>query len=214
MIYLYSRGRSPLAWALAVLLVGCDDSSTAPEAVPGECAEDGNLLQNPGFEATGVDALPAHWHAVQHAGERAYTISLRQGELSIVKVGQQHWMVVRQSVDPEPLAGKPAIFSAQMRQSMTAEGWTQTLEPGGGLSVVIHGTEPQAPRRKKLLFSSNLQHKPKLGEFDWTPVQVAFSVPAGATRVEVGFLHQANGDMAVRNPSLCIAKGAGAASDY
>ena len=213
MIHWHPRNLKVLLSALAFSLVGCEGSSPASGSGGAGCVGNTNLLQNPDFGMTGGGGYPTHWYGVQHAGERAYKVSVRQGELSIDKEGQQHWKVVKQRVDPESLAGKSVLFSAEMRQNMTDEGWTQTLEPGGGLSVVIRGTEPQSPRRKKLLFSSSLEHEPKLGKFDWTPVQVGFDVPAGATRIEVGFLHQANGDMTVRNPVLCVADVDGAASD-
>jgi hypothetical protein len=56
----------------------------------------------------------------------------------------------------------------------------------------------------RLLLESTLQHEPKLGRTEWTPVSVTLRLPEDAVSVKAGFLHQANGTMAVRNPVLRI----------
>lgn len=197
-----------LLTATLLILLGCQqqNADTAPPnaassvADSGECQAD-NLLKNPGFSSTG--GVPDEWGFSQHAGELAYQVSTADGELHIDKTGEQHWMQITQRVgDPKVLAGGQAVFSAELKMNMHADGWTQALEPGGGLSIFIKGTEPGAPLRQKTLLVSNLQHEPKLGEFDWTPVEVSFAVPEGVTQIELGFLHQAYGQMAVRNPVL------------
>ncbi len=193
---------------LVLSLLGCQatDSDTGETLVIVECHSNDteNLLQNPEFTIGAGTSMPEHWRMSQHAGVQAYTIQALNGELAIDKFAEQHWLLVTQAIKTESVAGESVIFTAEMQQNMTDDGWTQVLEPGGGLSIIIHGTEPEAPLRQKLLLNSSLQHEPKLGVFDWTPVSVDFVVPVGTTRLEVGFLHQANGDMAIRNPALRI----------
>lgn len=199
----------------ALLITGVSACNEQPQPVAqpadahADCPPDAaaNLLKNPQFAVAGDNAAPDHWQLSQHAGALAYEVSAEQGALTIAKTGEQHWMLVSQSVDPEPLAGDSAVFSVELKQNMTDSGWTQALEPGGGLSITIRGTESDNPLRQKILFSSNLQHEPKLGVFDWTPVSVEFEVPAGVTGIEVGFLHQAYGEMSVRNPALRLSSG-------
>ncbi len=192
---------------LALTLAACQssDEHAAVAAADAGCEPVvDNLLTNPEFSNAGDGSAPLHWQASQHAGALAFTISAAGGELVIDKHGEQHWMLIKQLVKPESVAGQRVRFSAEMSQDMTDEGWTQSLEAGGGFSISVFGTEPDAPLRQKLLFNSNLQHQPKLGVFDWTPVSVEFDVAAGVTKLEVGFLHQAYGQMRIRNPVLSV----------
>lgn len=163
-----------------------------------------NLLQNPQFDKGENDVFPSPWGDSQHAGDRIYSVDISDGELTIKKNGEQHWMLISQRIDAKTVAGHSLVFSTELKQNMNDDGWTQALEAGGGLSIVIHGTVPDSPFSQKILLSSNLQHEPKLGVFDWTPVQVAFDVPDTVTAMTVGFLHQAYGEMSVRNPALRI----------
>ncbi len=163
-----------------------------------------NLLVNPEFNISDGQFFPQSWGASQHAGDQAYNVGFKSGELTIDKYGEQHWMLISQRVDPKAVAGRSVVFSAELKQDMNDDGWTQALEAGGGLSIIIRGTVPGSPFSQKILLSSSLQHEPKLGVFDWTPVSVSFDVPATVTSVDLGFLHQAYGKMSVRNPSLRI----------
>ncbi len=193
----------------ALLLTACQTEQAAEHSQPvansssADCALD-NLLRNPEFATAGQGPAPSGWNISQHAGVEAYTIELVEGELSIDKYGEQHWFLISQNVPGDALAGHPARFSAELKLDLHADGWTQALEPGGGLNITIRGTEPDAPFQQKLLYNSSLQHQPRLGTTDWTPVEVVFDVPAGATRLNVGFLHQAYGQMMVRNPMLSM----------
>lgn len=163
-----------------------------------------NLLANPEFNINSDQYFPHSWGASQHAGEQAYKVDFDNGELTIDKYGEQHWMLVSQRVDPKTVADRAVVFSAELKQDMNDDGWAQALEAGGGLSIIVRGTVPGSPFSQKILLSSSLQHEPRLGIFDWTPVSVGFDVPASVTSVDLGFLHQAYGKMSVRNPSLRI----------
>lgn len=162
-----------------------------------------NHLNNPLFELSAEGKLRG-WNVTQHAGEAAYRVSVSDNELHIEKHGEQYYMMVSQFVNLQGLRTKSLRFSADMKQNMHANNWYQSLEPGGGLLVNIVGTQSAAFGPVLGSYTSVIEHDPKLGVFDWTPISVCFEVSQYAKTLKVAFIHQAYGDMSIRQPSLTI----------
>jgi len=162
-----------------------------------------NHLDNPLFELTAEGKLTG-WNVTQHAGEAAYRVTVSDNELHIEKHGEQYYMMVSQFVNLQGLRTKSLRFSAEMKQNMHANNWYQSLEPGGGLLVNIVGTKTAAFGPVLGSHTSVIEHEPKLGVFDWTPISICFEVSEHAKTLKVAFIHQAYGDMSIRQPSLVI----------
>lgn len=157
-----------------------------------------NLLENPRFELD-EHGRRYRWSSVQHAGTPAYQITVENGVLAISKLDRQPWFAFRQKVNIPDRVNQRLRFSAEIKLDMT-EDPEHTFEQGGGLSLTIRGTSSN--RSNKVLLRSVLDHEPRLGSTDWTPVAVTVAVPPGAKTLTAGFLHQANGTLKIRNPEL------------
>lgn len=157
-----------------------------------------NLFENPRFEAS-EHREHARWGAVQHAGKPAYRVTVNDGVLTIDKIDRQPWFAFRQTIRIPDRAGQYLQLSAEIRLDMT-EDPEHAFEQGGGLSLAFRGRS--SSRSNTILLSSVLDHEPRLGRTDWTPVAVTLAVPPGAETVTAGFLHQANGMLEIRNPAL------------
>lgn len=204
----------------ALLLSGCDqqaepaaaDQSSSPaptstvsspvETDSGECrSEILPRLSNTGFEVVEGQFNPTDWYIAQHAGERTYVVTINDGVITIDNTGKQIWMQVSQRLPADDLVGRELEFSAEIKMELHADGWQQVLTPGGGLTVQVRGIPPTGGGRRQLMREA-LTNQPLLGEHDWHPVGIRFTLPEGATQFEVGFLHQAFGSMSVRKPQL------------
>ena len=153
-----------------------------------------NLLENPRFELD-EHGRRFRWAAMQHAGTKAYRVSVENGVLTISKFDEQAWFVFGQALEIPDRIGQRLRFSAEIRLDMT-EDPGHAFEQGGGLSLVIRG------KPNKLLLRSILDHEPRLGKTGWEPVAVTVVVPPGAETLTANFLHQANGTLKVRKPEL------------
>ena len=157
---------------------------------------EGNYLQDPMFVARNAGGALQHWVSSRHAGEESFALEFDDGELTILKTGTQPWFYFRQVVAGEELAGKKLAVTAELKLDMPP---SQLPKVGGGLKVVARSGSLQG---RKLLLRSILDHQPHNGKTEWFPVQVVIQLPEKTSTVEVGFLHQADGTLRVRNPSL------------
>ena len=184
-----SRHKQPAI--LLVTLMGL------PLLAHGQCPLTGpNFLVDAYFALEADDPQSPHWKAHRHAGAAAYSTDISNGELTIRKTAPQYWFYFGQRVSAVDLREQKLAFSAELKLDLTpAAGEYRSLRPGGGLTI-------KALTGGGILWTSQLNHQPRIGTSDWQPVQVVFAVPANAQVLDLGFLHEADGTLQVRKPSL------------
>lgn len=193
----------------ALLTTACSDSTTTSSATDAKavqganCDAGENLLGNPAFTVNTVGAAPP-WQSSQHAGEKSFELSLDNGTATIEKIATQPWYTMSQSQKARPLRGKIIEYSAEIKLELDDEDLAHAFKPGGGLTLTLRGDPDPVMGGDRLLESKLFEHEPHLGTWDWTPVSMRLAVPENATNLKVGFAHQANGWMAVRNPALRV----------
>ena len=160
---------------------------------------EGNFLQDPTFSQRNPGGVLEYWGSTQHAGEPSFDVGFDNGELAINKTGTQPWFYFRQNVAAQELAGKKLALTAQLKFDLRPPKKPQAIKVGGGIMMVARSSSLQG---RKLLLRSVLDHQPSVGKTDWHPVQVVVLLPAGTDRVDVGFLHQADGTLQVRDASF------------
>lgn len=162
-------------------------------------------LENPSFEFDYERGRPHGWLIHQHAGDKTYIVETKpDGVLEINNFGKQYWMSLIQRYPAEELVGHEVEFSVDIKLNLDPTDWLTTLEPGGGLNIVVRGTKDGGHNRKALLYRSVMPNEPRHGQVDWRRISHRFSIPEGANLLEVGFLHQAHGEMWLRNPELTL----------
>jgi hypothetical protein len=156
-----------------------------------------NLLQDAAFATLAAPRYQRKWHASEHAAGQTFAYSASGGSLKIRKTGGEPWFILTQSLDPQALAGQRVMFGAELKLDLTLPS-DHAFTPGGGLTFL-------AKRGNRVVVNSSLEHEPRLGQTDWTPVSIVVSVPPGSDSVRVGILHQAEGILQVRKPFLKLA---------
>lgn len=175
-------------------------AAAAPDSAVA-CDSGENLLRNPAFlPAEGERRAP--WRGAQHAGEPSFDVSASDGVLTIERVATQPWYTYAQFPPARALRGRELLFRADLQLDLDSEGWSQGLEAGGGLQVLIWGLVDPVMGGSRLVYRSSLEQEPRLGNTDWFTAELRFAVPENATRMSVGFLHQANGSFSIRDPAL------------
>lgn len=159
----------------------------------------GNYLKDPMFVQRNPTGVFQYWASSQHSGEPSFELEFHSGELTISKTGTQPWFYFRQNIAVEELVGKKLALTAELKLDMEEQQKRQGFIVGGGIKMVARSGSLQG---RKLLLRSTLDHEPHAGKTDWYPVQVVIELPKGSSTLDVGFLHQANGTLQVRNPSL------------
>ena len=207
---------SKLRWAFALLIfqsiyqqaVG-DEVQAVGAETEGEtssqdlCDSKKNLLKNPQFLYSKDRSFPNHWGASQHAGEPSFAIKIDSGALKVTKIGTQPWFLLIQKMSAVDWVGKKIRYTADIKLSLNANDLSHKFEPGGGLFLRVYGDmNPMGDDR--LLLNSGRDHKPKLGITDWMPTAIEYILPEKANRLVVGLMHQANGSISIRNPSLSV----------
>lgn len=184
-------GLGPAAF-MALLLTGCGTGGT--DGTHCEYASD-NLLQDPGFTNLMEPLHSGAWRYSQHAGDKSFEYSARDGVLTFEKVGSESWGLLTQRVDTEELDGKRVEYSAELKLDLDDPIEAHGFGYGGGLSLL-------AKTNNRVVLDSSLDHEPHMGVHDWQEVRVVIDLPKGISSLRVGFLHQAGGKYQVRNPSL------------
>jgi hypothetical protein len=160
-----------------------------------------NYLQDSDFSAEKADRRSPHWAGIQHRNNPGYETRIDgEGVLTIEKTAPQDWLLFRQRIPAEPFASDKLVFAAELNLHLELGDNSITALPlGGGLSLLVRDSNG------KLLLTSQAESDPKHGVVPWRQVQVVFELPPGAHTIEAGFLHQADGWLQVRNPSLSVA---------
>lgn len=186
---------------LAVLLAGCQVATT-DSVSSAQCTGGENLLANADFGNSNPAGGLSPWRGSQHAGETSFRASADSGVLTIEKIATQPWYRFAQAPRARALRGENLVFRAEIRLALDADNLRHSFTPGGGLQVLVWGDLDPVMGGDRLVFDSTLEHEPRLGTTDWVQISIPFAVPSSATRMSVGFVHQANGTMQVRNPEL------------
>lgn len=186
--------------SLALVLSACGPRAEQEEQSKsqGACTPRGeNLIGDKAFATLFAQRSEQQWQSSEHAAGGTYEPSVTDGVLSIRKIGSEPWFLVAQSVDAKVLAGNTLAFSAELKLDLHEPKHAHGFDYGGGLSVM-------ARRGGKVVVNSTMEHEPNFGVHDWQPVEVIFKLPRNSTYMRLGFVHQAGGSIAVRNPALYV----------
>jgi len=164
------------------------------------------MLKNPELEFDYQRGRPAGWLINQHGGDKTYEVDTHDGVLRINNYGKQYWMRLSQRFPANNLVGREFVFSADIKMDLNPEGWVSTLVPGGGLTVVVRGQKPGTHNTKSVLYTTSMPNEPRHGQLDWHRREHRFTVPEGARFLELGFLHQAHGEMWIKDPQFSPAE--------
>lgn len=207
----------------AALLSACQTASVQPESQPAaapkaapattapvassaalsSCDYRGApMLKNPELKFDYQRGRPAGWLINQHGGDKTYEVDSRDGILRINNYGKQYWMRLSQRFPAHDLVGREFVFSADIKMDLNPEGWVRTLVPGGGLTVVVRGQKPGTHNTKSVLYTTSMPNEPRHGQLDWHRREHRFTIPEGARFLELGFLHQAHGEMWIQDPQF------------
>ncbi len=187
----------------APLLASCGNTpSSVTGAGSAACRPGDNLLANPTF-AVDERGRRKSWSASQHAGEPSFEVEATgEGEIRISKTGTQHWFLLSQRVPIDAVRGRDLVYSAELKLDLHDEDLSHAFEVGGGLNVLVRGQPGSGPDHNGILLRMRFEHEPHIGKHDWTPVQMAFTVPMDATSLRVGITDYADGSMWIRKPRL------------
>ena len=177
-------------------------STTVANTNPGQCSTSALTIKNPEFTFDYQRGRPAGWLINQHAGDKTYEVLTKQGVLRINNYGKQYWMRLSQRYPAHELVGKSFKFSADIKMDLNPEGWIKSLTAGGGLTVVVRGQKPGTHNPKAVLYTASMPNEPRHGKVDWRRLSHEFTIPEGARFLELGFLHQAHGEMWMKNPEV------------
>ena len=185
--------------ALVTLLSGCASGSVSidsNESASGSsetrrCTMSENLLVDTDFTRQGQFALA--WRAVQHTGERSFSVEVTDGTLEIRRIASQPWMLFRQTVDDARLPGATIRYTAELRGDLPSKPRLHGFDHVGGLYLKIG-------RDRAML----AKHEPNANQWDWQPFSYEAQVPLGVNSLQVGFVHQSGGGLWARDPSLVI----------
>lgn len=190
-----------LSLAGAVLLSGCvaGGDPIAPEGVgtdpdpitPDRCDVSENLLIDARFTMEGE--YRRAWRMAQHTGELSFSMESTDGVLEIRRIATQPWMLLRQTVDDANLSGATIRYTAELKGDLPSEPTLHGFDHIGGLYLKV-GRDP----------ARLAEHEPNADQWDWQTFSYEQLVPEGVTSLRAGFIHQTNGTLWARNPSLVI----------
>ena len=195
--------RLVIALALFGTLTACTGDSTGQGPVAEEqCQGRGkNLLQDPQFQTVDAPRRERKWSSSEHAAGQSFKYSVSNGELLIEKTGIEPWFIMTQILSREDIPGRKVVFSAEIKLDMQPPAIPHGFKQGGGLTI-------NAMANGKPVVRSLMEHEPHMGTTDWQPVQVVVDLPKRIESVRLGFIHQADGSISIRKPSLQrVAKG-------
>jgi hypothetical protein len=154
-----------------------------------------NLLKDPKFSTVFKPRAKRKRTAAEHRAGEPFEYEVNEAELLIRKTGKEPWFIMTQIVPGDDIKGKTVLFSADIKLNMQPPKATQSLKTGGGLTLtaMVNG---------KPSLRSILEHEPHMGRSDWQTVKVKMELPKNLEFLRLGFLHQADGELSARNPSL------------
>ena len=170
----------------ALLLAG----SFSTEANSADCEMSDNLLADSEFLTVGVSKV---WRYAQHTGETSFSLDIEEGELEITRIGTQPWMLLKQQIANAELSGAQIRFSSELKGDLPTDPSLHAFEHKAGLYIKVGKARAElAP------------HEYNKETFDWQTMSLDRSIPAGVSKLEVGFVHQAGGTLWARSPELVI----------
>lgn len=174
---------------IIMLQVGCAGPSSQRDKA-GACNLSENLLADTDFSFS--KTFTEDWVYSQHTGESSFRITTIDGVVSMERVGEEPWMLLKQTLQSERIAGTTLVFTAELKGEALQGHFG--FEPKAGLfgRIGTGGRAKMAP------------HQPNSGSWDWQTFSEKISLPATVDRIQVGFLHQTGGVLYARNPSLQI----------
>ncbi|MFV0478143.1 MAG: hypothetical protein ACK5ME_09945 [Parahaliea sp.] len=167
------------------------------------CDYAANLLANPDFTQD-ERGRRYPWSSAQHAGERSFELTVKDGVARIRKTGNQHWFTLNQRIPIETVRGHKLHYAAELKLDLNNKGVRHAFGTGGGLTVFVRGAPGSGPDGNGILFNSRFEHEPHMGQHDWTAVAIEFTVPDEARSMRIGIAHYAGGELSVRKPVLKI----------
>ena len=170
---------------------------TGNHFVLGDCVLTGpNLLLDPDFSLEARDPVAGPWHRTMHAGQQAYEVEFANSELTISKFAAQEWLYISQRVRVGKYKGRKMAFSAELKLDLSPTPGLPANASGGGLDVIGYSGAGN------ILWSSRRNHEPRIGTTDWRWVQVVLKIPPITRYIDAMFIHEAEGTLQIRNPSL------------
>ena len=176
-------------WSL--ILGGCGTAPTG-ETVHQACGESENWLSDTAL--TRFETSEDPWFYNQHAGERSFLLTSEAGKLTMQRISDEPWMILRQTVASDKFAGATVRFSAQLKGDVATQPRLHGFEHKAGLYFNI------GQRRDPVM----ADHVPNSGEWEWQTVSVSRVMPEGESEIQVGFVHQGGGTLWVKEPELVI----------
>lgn len=185
--------------ATVVAISGCvagsdlpaTDVANAKLATPQRCSTSKNLLTDSRFTMEGE--YERAWRMAQHAGERSFSMESTDGVLEIRRIATQPWVLLRQTVNDARLSGATIRYSAELKGDLPSEPTLHGFDHIGGLYLKV-GRDP----------ARLAEHEPNADQWDWQTFYYEQQVPEGVTSLRAGFIHQTNGALWARNPSLVM----------
>ncbi|HEY7884925.1 MAG TPA: hypothetical protein VIC08_08280 [Cellvibrionaceae bacterium] len=202
---------------LALILAACDkksaDETPSPVEPPAPAPytpPPAGEIKNPTF-TLGAQNVPEHWSLQQHSSSDSYSLAVNDGVLSISRVGDEPWGVVKQTIrtrDMAPFLGKTLEFSADISAEFTDE-YGEPYEPPA-LMVRLRGLRAGTPAMlgRSNILTERTNIETLTGYLPWRRYTVRFDVPeageASAVDLELNILMTSGGVMHVRGPSLVV----------
>ncbi len=175
-----------------IQLAACGSKDAAPA-----CDGSANLLADPAFSSLTGARRNWQWSISEHAGIGSFAYEVEDGVLSIRKTGKEPWALVSQAIDTSGVPGRKLHYRAEIKLDLQPPDPFHGFKQGGGLSITVQ-------KQGRQVLRSVLEHEPHMGASDWAEVSVNLDLPPGKSAVLAGLLHQANGVLEIRNPSLTI----------
>jgi len=178
-------------FASVLMLIAC---GRAPQEEGCLLAEK-NLLEDADFSLEAESSRSTFWTGIQHTGEKSFTVGFADAIVSIEKVGSQPWFLYRQRLKAGDFAGQKIAFSAEVRLiGRAAAAAEREGRPGGIKLAVLPGGRSQLRLEQRL----EAGRQPE----EWQSLQLIAQLRPNTETVELGFLHESDGVLQVRRPSL------------
>jgi hypothetical protein len=161
-----------------------------------ELCDSPNLIADATFETSNSTEVRNAWSAIEHSTPGSFAVSSEDGTLTIEKVGEEPWFIYRQRIKAKDFAGKTVRFSAQLKFDTDAPSEEGKVQHGAGMFFEVRN------RSRRKVMGSIMDHEPNYGKTDWVPVTLEFKLPGNVLDVAPGFIHQANGSLQIKAPSL------------
>ena len=175
-----------------VLILGGCSTGLIEETVQQACGESANWLSDTTF--TELEVADSLWFYNQHAGERSFLLTSEAGTLTLQRISDEPWMILRQTVASDQFAGATVRFTAQLKGDIATQPRLHGFEHKAGLYFNV------GQRRDPIM----ADHAPNSGEWEWQTVSVSRVIPEGESEIQVGFVHQGGGTLWVKEPELVI----------